>query len=61
MTRTRIGLLVVAIVVLVATTAGSCDSPSGDKFTRDCTAKGGHVAKGDRGSRVCLPPTGGWQ
>lgn len=59
-----------AAVVLVMTTAGGCpsDNPSqkkpSDKFTRDCTVRGGHVVSERRGhgiTPVCAPPAGGWQ
>lgn len=55
------------VALLVTTTAFSCNGndPSGDKFTRDCTAKGGTVAthkQGNSTSRVCNPPPGvRWQ
>lgn len=53
-----------ALVVLVATTAGGCGGKDkGDKFTRDCTARGGHVSthrEGHKVTRVCLPPPSGW-
>lgn len=54
---TRVALAA-AVVVLAATTAGGCGGPA-DKFTRDCTAKGGHVVVTNRQgsmSKVCLPP-----
>lgn len=55
--KTRLAL----VALLVAATAFSCDGndPSGDKFARDCTAKGGTVAvhkQGHSTSRVCNPP-----
>lgn len=63
--KTRIGPVLAAAAVLVATTAGGCGgSGKADTFTRDCIARGGHVGTQRRGHavvRVCLPPRGGWQ
>lgn len=61
--KTRIGSIIAAIVVLAATTAGGCGDKD-DEFTRDCKVKGGHVVTQKRDgstSRICLPPSGGWQ
>jgi hypothetical protein len=61
----RLLLIGTVVVVLVATTAGGCGGKDkGDKFTRDCTVRGGHVSTQRHGHgirRVCLPPPGGWQ
>jgi hypothetical protein len=57
-------LAAAAVVTLIAATAGGCGD-TGDKFTRDCKAKGGHVATSTKdgvSKKVCVPPTGGgWQ
>lgn len=63
----RLILTLVAVVVLISTTAAGCggNTPAEpDKFTRDCTVRGGHVSTQRHGHgirRVCLPPPGGWQ
>jgi hypothetical protein len=52
----------VAAIVVIACSGGG--QQPGDKFERDCKAKGGHVTTQKQGgstSRVCLPPAGGWQ
>jgi hypothetical protein len=51
-------------LVLIFASAGGCNSPSGDKFSRDCKDRGGHVGihtVHGKTSKVCLPPAGGWQ
>lgn len=58
-------LAAVAVVALIATTAGGCNDtaptgPKGSTFDRDCKARGGHVQKTQHG-RICAPPVGGWQ
>jgi hypothetical protein len=56
------GCVTMMAIVVIACSGGG--QAPGDKFERDCRAKGGHVStqrQGGSTSRVCLPPAGGWQ
>jgi hypothetical protein len=61
--KTRIAWIIALLAVLGAIACGG--TTKGDKFTRDCQARGGHVVttkKGGSTVRICDPPAnGGWQ
>jgi hypothetical protein len=57
----RLLLIAAALVGVAAGIACGDGGGAPDKFTRDCTVRGGHVQKAGPRGKVCLPPVGGWQ